>query len=149
MLMMKEKLKKYKPGASTRTHLLVAASVWTAVGVMLIVRGLLGFSAVQHYFFALSGLAIGTIKSLLVLDRSARKNIGRILACKEGMCLGAVYSAKMWGLILVMIVGGRLLWAFGPATIAGLVYLAIGWALLLSSRVIWQQWQAFCRTGTP
>lgn len=145
---MKEKLKKYKPGASLRTHLLAAAGIWSAVGVMLMVRGLLGFSVRQHYLFALAGLAIGTIKSLLVLDRAARKNIKRLLTCREGMCLGAVYSAKMWGLIVVMIVGGRLLWAFGPAPVAGLVYLAIGWALLLSSRVIWQQWQTFCRTGT-
>jgi hypothetical protein len=138
---MKEKLKKYKPGASTRTHLLVAASIWTAVGLMLAVRGLLGFPEAQRFFFGLFGLAIGTLKSLLVLDQAARRNIERILACRDGLCLGGVYSAKMWGLVLLMIAGGRLLRAYAPAALAWLVYLAIGWALLLSSRLIWQRWR--------
>ena len=138
---MKGKLAKYKPAAALRTHLLVAASIWSLVGAMLVVRGFLGLAAPERYLFGLAGVVVGTLKSLVVLDRAARRNIERILACKEGLCLGAVYSARMWGLVLLMIVGGRLLRAYAPATLAWLVYLAIGWALLLSSRLIWRQWK--------
>jgi hypothetical protein len=138
---MKESLAKYKPAASLRTHLLVAAAIWSLVGVMLVVRGLLGFAAPERYLFGLAGVVVGTLKSLLVLDRAARRNIERILACQEKLCLGAVYSAKMWGLVLLMIVGGRLLRVYAPAALGWLVYLAIGWALLLSSRLIWRQWK--------
>ncbi|MDA8163655.1 MAG: hypothetical protein M0017_01290 [Desulfobacteraceae bacterium] len=138
---MRGKLTRYKPGATIRTHLLVAAAIWSLVGAMLMVRGLLGLAAPDRSLFGLAGVAAGTLKSRLVLDRTARRNIRRLLACENGMCLGAVYTARMWGLILLMIAGGRLLWAFGPARVAGLVYVAIGWALLLSSRLIWRQWK--------
>ena len=138
---MKETLAKYKPGASAPTHMLLAASIWTAVGTSLLVRGAAGLTPPNRFFLLVFGMVVGTLKSLLVLDRAARKNIRRIQTCKEGSCIGGVYPPKMWGLIVMMIVAGRLLRAYAPATLVWLIYLAIGWALLLSSRLIWQRWR--------
>jgi hypothetical protein len=137
----KEILRKYKPGASTRTHLLVAASVWAAVGISLFLRGWFGFSEEYRILLTFGGMAVGTLKTLLVMDRAARGNILRIIARKEGRCIGGVYSARMWGLVLLMILGGRLLRVFGSAELTWFLYLAVGWALLLSSRLIWQHWR--------
>jgi hypothetical protein len=139
---MRKLLAKYKPGASIRTHLLVAASIWTTVGMALFLRGWMGFPEGKRFFFVLGGMAIGTIKSFLVLDRAARKNIQRILACHERYCIGGVYSVRMWGMVLLMIVGGRLVRSFTPDAFTWLLYLAIGWALVLSSRLVWQRWRA-------
>jgi hypothetical protein len=134
-------LAKYKPGASIRTHLLVAASIWTAAGLGLFLRGWLGFPEGNRFLFVLGGMAIGTIKALLVLDGAARKNIQRILACRDRHCIGGVYSFRMWGMVLLMIIGGRLLRVFAPESFTWVLYLAIGWALVLSSRLVWQRWR--------
>jgi hypothetical protein len=141
---MRKLLAKYKPGASIRTHLLVAASIWTTVGMGLLLRGWIGFPEGKRIFFLLGGMVIGTVKSLLVLDGAARKNIQRILACQERYCIGGVYSVRMWGMVLLMIAGGRLLRVFVPDAFTWLLYLAIGWALVLSSRLVWQRWRAAC-----
>lgn len=91
----------------------------------------------------LGALVVGTIKSLFLLDRSARKNIARILDFADGTCLGGVYSWKMWAMVACMMIGGRLLrHSLVPAFWVGALYTAVGWALFLSSRLLWQQWRA-------
>lgn len=83
-------------------------------------------------------MIVGTCKSLLILDKSARKNIDRLSQKEDGACLGGVYSATMWILIVVMMVLGRLLRKSGlPAELIGVLYVAIGWALFFSSRLLW------------
>jgi hypothetical protein len=134
-------LAKYKPAASLRTHLLVAACIWTAMGAILVLRGWVGFPEEQRFLLFLVGMAIGTLKSLLVLDRSAARNVERIKQSREGRCIGGVYSIKMWGMVLLMVLGGRLLRVFTPDEVVWLLYLAIGWALVFSSRLIWLQWR--------
>jgi hypothetical protein len=88
----------------------------------------------------IAALLIGTFKSLFMLDKAARKNIIRITGLNDGACLGGVYSIKMWGLIACMIVFGRLLRVSGlPFEYIGILYGAIGWALMFSSRLLWKQ----------
>jgi hypothetical protein len=132
-------LARYKPGVSRTTHLFAAGLLWTAVGIMLIIRG---WNASGGAMIPLTvGLVVGTAKSLLVLDRSALGSIDRILRLHDGACLGAVYSWKTWSLVLVMMASGillRLFWTPGP--VIGAIYLAVGWALLLSSRHGWRFW---------
>jgi|GEM_PF-3233469 len=36
------------------------------------------------------------MKSLFLLDRSAKKSITRIIVTRYGRCLGGVYSVKTW-----------------------------------------------------
>ena len=90
-----------------------------------------------------AAVAAGSAKSLLVLDRTANRNVQRILAFEKPTCIGGVYSWKTWILVLCMIVGGRLLRQSSlPASLVGALYVAVGWALLLSSRIAWQEWHS-------
>ncbi|MDH5299636.1 MAG: hypothetical protein OEV91_11520, partial [Desulfobulbaceae bacterium] len=85
-----------------------------------------------------------SVKGLLVLDRAARRNIARVMALPDGTCLGAVYSLRMWGVVVLMIVLGRLL-RMSPASpvLVGFLLMAVGWGLFFSSRLIWLQWRHF------
>ncbi len=135
-------LARLKPGASTRTNLLVAALMWSFIGLYLMVRGYLLDPALSGIFLGLA-LGLGTVKAFLVIGRAARKNIARIVARPDGMCIGGVYSWRMWGMVVCMMIGGRLLRNSAvPSLIVGVIYVAVGWALLLSSRLIWQEWNA-------
>ncbi len=135
-------LKRLKPGASTRTNLLVAALMWSCIGLFLMARGYFLVEAVPWVFLGLA-LGVGTLKAFLVIERAARKNIARILARPDGMCLGGVYSWRMWGMVGCMMLGGRLLRNSSvPHLVVSVIYIAVGWALLLSSRLIWQEWNA-------
>lgn len=90
----------------------------------------------------LVALGIGTLKSYLLLDRTAEKNITRIRCQEDGACLGSIYTWKMWGFIVIMMLVGRLLRASGlSGSLVGLVYAGVGWALFLSSRLVWRQWR--------
>ncbi len=124
------------------THLLAAASLWSLIGIYLTVRGVLLCGAGPFWPMALA-VAAGACKSRLILDHSARKNRTRILARQDGSCLGGVYSWRMWGFIVLMMLLGRLLRTSGLSDwVVGMVYLAVGTALFWSSRLLWQQWLA-------
>jgi len=135
------RLARFKPSASIKAHLLAAALMWSFIGIYLMARGVL-LSRDVFGWLAVVALAVGTGKALLVLDRTAGKNIARILAMQEGACLGGVYSWRMWGMVVCMMIGGRLLRNSSvPALWIASLYIAVGWALLLSSRLLWRQWR--------
>ncbi|MBU1405560.1 MAG: hypothetical protein KKE83_01110 [Proteobacteria bacterium] len=135
-------LLRLKPGASARTNLLVAALMWSFIGLYLMVRGYLLQVPLSGVFWALA-LGLGTLKARFVIEQAARKNIARIIARPDGMCLGGVYSWWMWGLVVCMMLGGRLLRNSAvPSLVLSVIYVAVGWALLFSSRLIWQEWNA-------
>ncbi len=84
---------------------------------------------------------LGTLKSLLILDKMARRSIRRIIQFEDGTCLGAVYSWKTWLLVALMMASGILMRKLTqPGPVIGTLYCAIGWALFLSSRLGWLQW---------
>lgn len=133
----------FKPGVSIKTHLMVAAVLWSAVGLFLFSRGFLLLLADSAYLVLLAGVVAGTLKSLFVLDKTASKNVRRILQFGQSTCIGGVYSWKTWLLVACMMVGGRLLRHSSlPAVVVGVLYVAVGWALLFSSRVAWKEWCA-------
>lgn len=135
-------LERLKPGACTTTNLLAAALMWSIIGVFLMVRGYLLYPALSGMFLGLA-LGLGTVKAFLVIRRAARKNIARIVARPDGMCIGGIYSWRMWGMVVFMMIGGRLLRNSAvPSPIVSVIYVAVGWALLLSSWLIWQEWRA-------
>ena len=132
-------LTKFKPGVSTKTHHVVAASIWSAAGIMLMVRGSLFLYGVHQLWMLIIAIAIGSVKSIFMLDKAARKNLSRLSDKADGACLGGVYSLKMWGLIASMIFLGWLLrTSSAPRELVGIVYAAIGWALFFSSRLLWK-----------
>ena len=139
---MKSFLAKYNPGASVRTHLLVNALLWSGVGGLLMARGVHLMLGSAAWWLPLAALLVGTIKSQLILDRVASKNVQRTLTLQDGACIGGAYSWKTWGLVLFMAGAGRTLRmsSIPPAAI-GAITVAIGWGLYLSSRLIWQQLQ--------
>lgn len=101
-------------------------------------RGWRWLDVPSHPFFLLAALALGSMKSLLLLDRITRRTINRIRYFADNTCLGAVYSWKSWLLVLLMIVTGMLARHFcTPGPVLGTLYLAIGWSLLFSSRLGW------------
>ena len=140
--MIRNSLTKFKPGGQRRTHLLLAACLWTSIGILLLVRA-------SHWLWPakmillLPAFALGTLKSLFILDKAAKRVIERILRLADGTCLGAVYSIKTWLLVLVMMASGMVLRrsSLSPEVL-GVLYGTIGWALLFSSRNAWRAWNA-------
>ncbi len=130
-----------KPGVNRRVHLLAAALLWTVVGIFLIARGWVWIDPAENGWYVLAAALIGTLKSIFILDRSARRGVDRIGRMRDGACLGAVYSWKTWMLVVFMIASGILLRTFfDPGKYIGTLYCAVGWALLLSSRHGWKEW---------
>lgn len=130
-----------KPGVPRLVHLFVAPLVWTLVGGLLMVRGWAWLGTGQGRWWLLVAIALGSLKSLLILDRVARKSIQRLIHFQDGTCLGAIYSWQSWLLVVLMMATGFLLRRFGhPGQGMGILYCAVGWSLCFSSRLGWQQW---------
>jgi hypothetical protein len=92
---------------------------------------------------ATSAIALGFLKARFVLNRSARRVTDRIESRGDGRCIGGFLSWKTWLLVVAMILLGRLLRLSPlPRPILGLIYAAIGFALLAASRLLWARWRA-------
>jgi hypothetical protein len=138
----KKTLLQYKPGVSIKTHLFSAGLIWSLVGCGLLFFGFYLVSLNGSYWYAVAGLILGTVKTIFILDRVARKNVKRIKEFEDKVCLGSVYSWKTWMLVLAMVFLGRFLRTSAlPREIVGLIYIAVGWALLLASRLMWLTWK--------
>ncbi len=137
-------LSRFKPGASTRTHLLLSALLWTTIGILLLAKGTYRLSQLGHwqpFLVVLPAIVLGSLKAWVILDKSARRGIERIATFKDGTCLGAVYSIKTWIMVLCMMGLGVILRNSSlPVTLLGFLYITIGWALLVSSRLAWKAW---------
>ena len=138
----KKNLLRYKPGVSIRTHLLLAALIWSVVGFFLLTNGFVLISLQDHLWYGIVGLMLGTVKTFFILDRVARKNVQRIKEFEDKVCIGSVYSWKTWIMVGAMIALGRFLrTTVLPGEVIGLIYTAVGWALMLASRLMWQEWK--------
>ncbi len=130
-----------KPGVSRTVHLFAAPFLWTAIGGMLLFRGWGWFDPGWGRLLLLVAGLLGTLKSLFILDKIARRSLERIVMFKDNTCLGAVYSWKTWLLVLLMMTSGFFLRKITqPGPFIGTLYCAIGWSLCLSSRLGWRQW---------
>jgi len=141
--MMRRALIKLKPGVPRQVHLLLAASLWSIIGIFLMIRGMSWLATTEKLWLILPAMIAGSLKSLFILDNSARKGVYRLLALADGTCLGAVYSIKTWLLVLIMIGSGFVLRHSSlPKELLGGLYMTIGWALFFSSRHAWQAWRS-------
>jgi hypothetical protein len=135
-----------KPGVSRGVHLFLAPMLWSGIGIMLMVRGWGWIGSGRARMLVLLALIIGTAKSIFVLDKASRKLTARIHAFGDSTCLGAVYSWKTWLLVLVMMGSGIAMRRLTqPGNVIGTLYVAIGWALLFSSRKGWRTWWQWVR----
>jgi len=139
---LKKTLLRFKPGVSIKTHLFLAALIWSVVGFFLLTNGFILISLKSQLWYAVVGLILGTAKTFFILDRVAQKNVKRIREFEDKVCIGSVYSWKTWLLVAGMIVLGRFLrTTVLPGEVVGLIYTAVGWALMLASRLIWIEWK--------
>lgn len=143
---MVSRLARFKPGVHRKTHLLLAACLWTFVGLFLMARGFIWLVPADRIILALPAVLLGFLKSHFILDKTAVKSINRILLLNDGTCLGAVYSKKTWLLVLGMMTAGIFLRHSSiPKPLLGSVYIMVGWALFWSSRNGWQAWRKHFR----
>ena len=132
---------RFKPGVGRRVHVFCAAGLWTVIGLILFIRGILMLQAADYLWLGLVGMSAVTVKSLVVLDHSALRGIDRIRHFADNTCIGAVYSWKTWLLVAVMMSLGFILRALNPSPLLfGPLVIAIGWGLIFSSRHAWQSW---------
>jgi len=139
---LKKTLLRFKPGVTVRTHLFLAALIWSVVGFFLMTNGFVLTSLENHLWYAAAGIVLGTAKTFFILDRVARKNVNRIKEFEDKVCIGSVYSWKTWLMVAAMIALGRFLrTTVLPGEVVGLIYTAVGWGLMLASRVMWLEWK--------
>ena len=136
-----------KPGVPRSVHLFFAPFLWTTIGCLLMTRGFAWMGPGNGRWLIFLALFLGTLKSLFILDKVARKSIQRIVQFKDGTCLGAIYSWKSWLMVAMMMTTGIFIRRFGhPGHWIGMLYCAIGWALCFSSRLGWNHWYTFRNT---
>lgn len=135
-----------KPAASRRTHLLLAAALWTTVGAGLLFFGVRWILAAPGWLPAplvLSASGLGCLKSRFVLRKSAARIVDRIRARGDDRCLGGFLSPATWLLVLAMMAAGQCIRSGPtPQIVVGFLYTAVGTALVLASYAAWRAWRA-------
>jgi len=124
-----------------KTHLKIAFSLWAIVGTgllsaggILLTMGQEGFNTGTWLGLAVA-LILGYFKGKFMLTKIGRKNINRIFNLPEASPLYSTFSPRSWILILLMIAIGRTIRFLGASpTIVGVIYVAVGLALLIGSR---------------
>jgi len=139
-----DRVGRWAPRATRRVRLAIASTMWTVVGLGLTVAGV-HFTRVGggSWVWLLPALAVGALKGRFVLARRAEANARRIEASDERICVGAIFSWPMWGLVLFFMgLGAALRHSPLPRFWLGLVYVAVGSALAAASTVSWRRWRA-------
>lgn len=123
---------------------MLAGVMWLVVGAALIGFGgrwlWVALPTVAPWLAA-AAVAVGLVTSRLVLDGVAERVVDRISARGDGRCVGGFLSLRTWGLVLLMMLLGRLLRGTLSGWIVGPLYIAVGTALCVSSRRPWRAWR--------
>jgi len=140
------KVERFKPAASVRSRLLVAASIWTLVGAGLLAVGF-RWTVVGQGVRGWAGLGValllGWLKGRYVLAGRGAANASRIIAAGEDRCLGGVFDWTAWLFVLAMIGLGYLLrHSDVPRPWIGVIYAAVGSGLVLASVGTWRRWRS-------
>lgn len=136
-------------GLTQQQHLWIAASIWTIVGAGLLTMGgvfwfhfpYLGDLDAEHIAIGSAALIVGLLKGKFVLDKTASRVIENTVALQEPNPFKSIYQmfgGKTIALIASMMGIGIVLRAIGVSfEVRGLIYLAVGTALLWSCRQYW------------
>jgi hypothetical protein len=139
------------PRVGALPQLIAAALLWAVGTSILLVRGVFYLLAREEldrfgYWVAAIGLvavAIGLVKARLILIRYAQKAVRRIHT-RGHACFFGFFAPSSWLFILVMMGGGMMLrrtplvdfwWG---RTFLGILYVAVGTALLIADVVFWR-----------
>lgn len=140
----------HKPASSALLQLRLAALTWTLVGTGLALAGInwsLGWHGVTAAALLGAAAAAGLAKGKLLLARVAHRNGERLASRGDGYCVGGYQSSGGWLLVAGMMALGMVLRASPlPRPWLGLLYAAIGTALLVGSVPLWRR-QAEVRTA--
>jgi hypothetical protein len=129
-----------------KAQMLLAATIWTAAGVMLFSMGMFWMESGLGWGLALvvaiPFVLIGMAKGHFLLDGVSRRTAARIVERGPAAPIWGFYGLRTWLLVAVMMGGGialRLLfngehWHF---FYLGFLYVAVGVALVLASRRMW------------
>lgn len=144
--------------AHVRTLNVLAALVWCLGGVILLVKGgklLVGAASlfpgsVWPWVAAVSGLLLGAVKGKFLFSRSCKNNLARISSLRHPR-IWQFFSPGFFVLLFLMIAAGAVLSRLAHTSFVVLVGvavldLAVGAALLASSRVFWQR-KAFVKSS--
>jgi hypothetical protein len=139
-------LKKLKPGVSKRWLLVLAGSMWSAVGLLLCRRAygwFMGISWKGAIPLELLAILLAWAAYRFSFSKIARKNIERLSRLTEKTCVFAFQTWRSYLLIgLMMVLSAFLRRLPIPELYLAVLYTTIGGALLLSSfnyyRVLWQ-----------
>ncbi|PIE56195.1 MAG: hypothetical protein CSA34_05665 [Desulfobulbus propionicus] len=129
-----------RSGATGSAYLLVTPVLWTIAGLILTLRGGHWAAVTGVYWPLLVGLFLGTIKSRLIMDRVARRELRRVSTLQGDLSLDLIFPWRTRILIILMIAIGVLVRHLIHGPYIGILYGAIGWALLYSSRLGWSMW---------
>ena len=109
----------------------------TLVGV----RWVISSSLPHAWLFVLVAVVAGVLKSRFVLERSAGRAMERIRGRGDGRCVGGFFSFRAWVFVVAMACLGRILrGGLLPRYVVGLLYIAVGIALVLACRKLWAGW---------
>ncbi|QIZ71843.1 hypothetical protein [Oxynema aestuarii] len=138
-----------KLGLTRAQHLWIAGAIWTLVGTGLLTMGLvfwfhfpyLGFLDRTHLLGGFAAVTVGSIKGKLILDRTANRVIDRVETLDEPNPFKSIFQmfgAKTIALIFAMMGIGIVLRLAGVSfEVRGLIYIAVGTALVWSCRRYW------------
>lgn len=131
------KLKKLAPAVSRHWLLLLAGSMWTAVGLMLLWRALGWLTAMElpvEIALGLFGLLLGFLAYRFGFIHTARRNISRLCRLPDRVCLFAFNSWKGYLIIALMVTLGITLRRSPiPRPYLALLYSTMGSALFWAS----------------
>jgi len=128
----------FKPKASKRNLLFIAALVWTFAGGMLLMRGLSIAVNIRDSSLIkiLLSLVCGGLFYLFLFSRVSLNHVRRIINLQNDTpCLFSFFNVKSYVLMAVMIASGILLRTSGiiPSEYLSLFYIIMGIPLVLSS----------------
>ena len=139
--------RRFTPSASPGTHLFTAGLFWLCVGLFLTLKGqlfLTGTPLTSRFAVTVLCPGLGLPKARFLFDRASPKIIKRIRSRQRKYCLGGLFSFRNWGLILSMILLGKVIsWTPLPDLLKGAVYHMVGPGLVFSSRLMWRAWRSY------
>lgn len=127
---------------SARFQVGVMATVWSAVGLMLLLRAIVNLVPLpgqSKWLWLGAASMIGAAKGRFIIARSAERLIQRIRDRGDDRCLLRIFPAKTWLLVGTMVLMGFGLRNSGwmPELIWG-IYAGIGVALISSGILVWK-----------
>lgn len=136
----RQRAERWKPAVGVRTQLTAASVLWTCVGIGLGAAGVVWCLGSDHALGLVGlGLALGLAKAHWVIRPVALRNLARIIQRGDGRCLGGFLSWKSWAFVGAMMSLGFVLRRSSlPESVLGVLYVAIGAALLVAALPLWR-----------